>query len=557
MNDIIDTAQAWVNNDPDPVTRNAGQVLIDQGNIDSLIDHFGSRLRFGTAGMRGPLGPGPNRMNRALVRTVAAGLGSYLKKVDPNATQDGVVVGFDGRHGSQEFAADTAAVLMEMGFRVIAFDTVCATPQLAHAIPFLNAAGGVMVTASHNPPQDNGYKVYWRNGAQIIPPHDRGISNAVDAVNTMPALSSKQPEPVPSTVWSNYLDRVLSLRVRPSTGVRAVYTAMHGVGWAPLQAVMNAAGHTDTHPVKEQQDPDGDFPTVAFPNPEEDGALDLAIAHAQSVGADIIIANDPDADRLAVALPDKTGRWRSLTGNEVGVLLAEELLAYGPAHPTRLVATTIVSTTMLRAIAKSHGALCGETLTGFKWLANLSLAHDGPFVLGFEEALGYSIGGVVNDKDGISAALVLMDLASNLKTEGRTLWDALERLYKRHGVYKTHQIAIKMDGAEGAESIEALMRHLREQPPHELADTEVIRMRDVLSRVDLNCKTCESDEVPLPPSNVLEFTLEDHSRVLARPSGTEPKMKLYIEVVGTSHQDAQRRLDEVVDATTALVQSIL
>jgi phosphomannomutase len=557
MNDIIDTAQAWVNNDPDPVTRSAGQDLIDQGNIAVLTDHFGDRLRFGTAGMRGPMGPGPNRMNRALVRQVAAGLGSYLNQVDPQASKDGVVVGFDGRHGSREFADDTAAVLMGMGFRVIAFDTVCSTPQLAHAIPFLNAAAGVMVTASHNPPKDNGYKVYWRNGAQIIPPHDRGISAKIDSVQATPGMSGQRPEAVPSAVWSDYLDRVVSLRVRPTTGVRAVYTAMHGVGWAPLQMVMNAAGHTDVHPVKEQQEPDGDFPTVAFPNPEEDGALDLAIAHAQSVGADIIIANDPDADRLAVALPDKTGRWRSLTGNEVGVLLAEELLAYGAAHPTRLVATTIVSTTMLRAIAKSHGALCGETLTGFKWLANLALAHDGPFVLGFEEALGYSIGGVVNDKDGISAALLLMDLASNLKAEGRTLWDALERLYKRHGVYKTHQISIKMEGAEGAESIEALMRHLREQPPHELADTDVIRMRDVLSRVDLNCKTGESDEVPLPPSNVLEFTLEDQSRVLARPSGTEPKMKLYIEVVGKTHTDAQRRLDEVVEATTALVQSIL
>ena len=548
MENITETARTWIESDPDPVTRAAGQALLDAQDIDALTAHFGTRLAFGTAGMRGALGPGPNRMNRALVRRVAAGLGTYLISVDPKAAEDGVVIGFDGRHGSREFAADSAGVLRSMGIRVYAYDTVCATPQLSHSIPFLGCAAGIMVTASHNPPQDNGYKVYWRNGAQIITPHDKGISAAIDQVMGCPDPGNLTGEAIPSEVWSDYLDRVLSLRVRPQTGVRAVYTAMHGVGWKPLSAVLTASGHTDVHPVLAQRDPDGDFPTVAFPNPEEEGALDLAIEEAQRVGADLIVANDPDADRLAVALQNREGRWHMLTGNQVGALLAEELLAHGPMHPQRLVATTIVSTTLLRRIAEKHGAICGETLTGFKWLANLALAHDGPFVIGFEEALGYSVGEVVRDKDGISATLILLDLASNLKARGQTLWDAWKRIDERYGAHRSTQVAIKMDGADGAEAIQGAMQSLRENPPTELAGSDVMRLRDVQSSVSMDCKTGASTQIPLPKSNVLEFTLEDKSRILARPSGTEPKIKFYVEVVANTSDKAEQRLKEVVAA---------
>ena len=548
MENITEFAQAWIDSDPDPKTQAAGQALLDAGNADAIASHFGARLAFGTAGMRGQLGPGPNRMNRALVRRVAAGLGTYLLSVDPNSAADGVVIGFDGRHGSREFAADSAGVLRSMGICVYLYDDVCATPQLSHAIPFLGCAAGIMVTASHNPPQDNGYKVYWRNGAQIITPHDKGISSAIDQVVGCPDLGDSTGEPIPSAVWSDYLDRVLSLRVRPQTGVRAVYTAMHGVGWNPLSAVLRAAGHTDVHPVVAQRDPNGDFPTVAFPNPEEDGALDLAMEEAQRVGADLIIANDPDADRLAVALQNHDGRWQMLTGNQVGALLAEELLTHGTMHPQRLVATTIVSTTLLRRIADKHGAICGETLTGFKWLANLAILHDGPFVIGFEEALGYSVGDVVRDKDGISAALILLDLASNLKTRGQTLWDALQRIDERYGAHRSTQLAIKMDGVEGAEAIQGAMSALRENPPTELAGSEIKQLRDVQSSVCMDCKTGASTPVLLPKSNVLEFTLDDNSRILARPSGTEPKIKFYVEVVAGTAGAAETRLQEVVAA---------
>ncbi len=548
MENITEFAQAWIDSDPDPKTKSAGQSLLDAGDVDALQAHFGARLAFGTAGMRGKLGPGPNRMNRALVRRVAAGLGTYLLSVDPQSATDGVVIGFDGRHGSREFAADSAGILRSMGIRVYLYEEVCATPQLSHAIPFLGCAAGIMVTASHNPPQDNGYKVYWRNGAQIITPHDKGISAAIDQVAGCPDPGNDTGESIPPSVWSDYLDRVLSLRVRPQTGIRAVYTAMHGVGWKPLSAVLRAAGHTDVHPVAAQRDPDGDFPTVAFPNPEEDGALDLAIQEAQRVGADLIVANDPDADRLAVALQNRDGRWKMLTGNQVGALLAEELLTHGPMHPRRLVATTIVSTTLLRRIAEKHGAICGETLTGFKWLANLAILHDGPFVIGFEEALGYSVGDVVRDKDGLSATLILLDLASNLKARGHTLWDAWQRIDERYGAHRSTQVAIKMDGPEGAEAIQGAMRALRENPPTELAGSEVKQLRDVQSSVSMDCKTGASTQIPLPKSNVLEFTLEDNSRILARPSGTEPKIKFYVEVVGSTAQAAEKRLQEVVSA---------
>jgi phosphomannomutase len=548
MTDLTRTAQAWVDTDPDPKTKAAGAALIAAGNLEVLEDHFGARLKFGTAGMRGRLGPGPNRMNRALVRRVAAGIGLYLREAVSDTEALTVVIGYDGRHGSAEFAADSAGILLKLGFKVYAFDTVCSTPQLAHAVPFLGAAAGIMVTASHNPPEDNGYKVYWGNGAQIIPPHDQGISAAIDRVDGCPIPFDQTPLSIPDAVWSDYLDRVMALRVRPSTGIRAVYTAMHGVGWAPLAQVLSAAGHVDIHPVKAQCEPDGDFPTVAFPNPEEPGALDLAIEEAGRVGADIIVANDPDADRLAVALQDKDGRWTRLSGNEVGALLADELLSYGPATPGRMVATTIVSTILLRKIAHAHGAIAGETLTGFKWLANLALAHDGPFVMGFEEALGYSVGEVVRDKDGLSATLLLLDLASKLKESGQTLWDALDRLDRKYGAHRSTQVAIKMTGTEGASAITGAMSDLRANPPTELAGSDVVQLRDLQSRIVLDCKTGASDTVPLPASNVLEFTLEDGSRVLARPSGTEPKIKLYVEVVCPDAEAAQARLAEVVAA---------
>jgi phosphomannomutase len=530
--------------DPDPVTRAQLSEIIDT-NPDALQELFAARLQFGTAGIRGRMGPGPGQLNRVLVRQVTAGLGAYLLASAPDAARRGVVVGGDARRNSDVFARDVAGVLGAMGFVVHWFAEPLATPNLSHAVTHLGAAGGVMVTASHNPPADNGYKVYWGNGAQIVPPHDAGISAAIDraepgaqAVASLEELrQSGHLRPVPPEVSTAYLTQVLAQRVHPGHPVRAVYTAMHGVGYAPLRKALAAAGHAPVTPVIEQVEPDGAFPTVAFPNPEEKGALDLAKATANASGADVIIAHDPDADRLAVAVPDAhaEGGWRQLTGNEVGLLLAHDLLSHGQQAEPRLVANTIVSSPLLGRIAEGHGARHVETLTGFKWIANAAIDHlaetGGGFVVGFEEALGYSVGPVVRDKDGVSAALVLLDLAGWCKSRGTTLAAHLDALFSEFGLAVSGQRSVKLPGAAGRTHIEAVLAALRADPPTEIGGLAVLRVRDVHTGRMVDCRSGERTAIKLPRSNVLMYDLEGGSRVIARPSGTEPKIKFYVDVI--------------------------
>lgn len=564
--DLDDPIHRWLAADPDPLTRAAGEKLLAENDRALLAAHFGARLEFGTAGLRGALGPGPGRMNRAMVRWATAGFAAHLLDAVPDAQKRGVVVGFDGRHGSRPFAEEAAAVLAGRGVRVMLYDDTVPTPQLGHAVRWLHAAGGVMVTASHNPPQDNGYKVFWEDGAQIVPPHDEAISAAIDALGgpwavTPPSFreiyKSGLVEPVPFAAEAAYVDEVLAERVyRGPTDVRIVYTAMHGVARRMIEAVLDRAGHHDRHVVAEQGDPDPDFPTVAFPNPEEKGALDLALAKAVAVGADVVIANDPDGDRLAAAVPNEAGGWRLLTGNEVGVLLADELLRYGAKHPRRMVATTIVSTGMLARIAAAYGVGYVETLTGFKWIAAEALRFDaagGRFVFGFEEALGYSIGPVVRDKDGVSAALVFCDLVARCKAEGRSVLDRLAELYRAHGLHATRQYSLTLPGAEGAKRILRIMAALRADPPERLAGAGVARIRDLLTSEARVLASGAVEPIGLPTSNVLAFDLADGGRVLARPSGTEPKIKLYFEVraplaEGVSLREAEAAVVARLDA---------
>ncbi len=556
-------ATAWLADDPDARTRAQTQALLDADDVPALEGCFGGRLAFGTAGLRGALGPGPNRMNEANVRRVAAGLGAYLLAGDHGAER-GVVIGFDGRHGSLPFAQATARVLGGLGIPSYLFDGVVPTPQLAHALVQLGCAAGVMVTASHNPPQDNGYKVYWANGAQIVPPHDGGISDAIDTIDglagvAVPALDALQAQglvrPVPPAVLEHYLAAVDALRIYDGpTDLRIVYTAMHGVGAALVDTVLRRHGYDDLHFVAEQRDPDPDFPTVSFPNPEEPGALDLSLALARKVDADILFANDPDADRLAVAVPDGQGGWRQLTGNQVGQLIAAELLASND-RPDRLVATTIVSSGMLAALAEAHGATCVETLTGFKWIANAALAWPGEFVMGYEEALGYSIGPVVRDKDGVSAPLIFADLAARAKAEGATVLDRLAALYRRMGLYATRQKSLTLPGAAGKARIDSLMAALRADPPAEIAGVAVARVRDILTG-QARAANGTVTAIDLPKSNVLAFDLANGSRVLARPSGTEPKLKFYFEVRSTLGADealaaGEARAEVALDALVA------
>lgn len=534
---LRERAAAWMQRDPDPTTRVATERLLASDDEAALEAHFGARLQFGTAGLRGEMGPGPNRMNRLLVQRVTAGLADYLLANLPDARQRGVVVAYDGRILSDVFARDVAGVLAARGLRVHLATGTVPTPFCSFSVVELGAAAGVMVTASHNPPRDNGYKVYWGDGAQIVPPHDDGISEAIDAVEASgPAPSEAQlaalVAPIPREIEDRYFARIHALRVHAHSGVRVVYTAMHGVGRDFVRRALTEAGHHDVHEVVEQAEPDGRFPTVAFPNPEEPGAMDLSLALAHKVGADVVIANDPDADRLAVALPTAEGGYRVLSGNQVGVLFAADLLAHGAGHGRPMVATTIVSTAMLQRLAAAAGADYAETLTGFKWIAHRAMQHDaagGRFVVGFEEALGYSAGSVVRDKDGVSAALLFVDLVAACKAAGRTVWDLLEQLYRTHGLYLGGQHSVKLPGASGQARIQAVLEALRRSPPDTLGGVEVAAERD-LTRGTGRRRDGTPLVIDLPRSDVLAYDLVDGSRVLVRPSGTEPKIKLYFEV---------------------------
>ncbi|WP_399928743.1 phospho-sugar mutase [Streptomyces kanamyceticus] len=509
--ELIARAQAWLAEDPDPETREELAKLIDAEDTAELTARFAGTLQFGTAGLRGELGAGPMRMNRSVVIRAAAGLAAYLKA--KGRTDGLVVIGYDARHKSADFARDTAAVMTGAGLRAAVLPRPLPTPVLAFAIRHLGAVAGVEVTASHNPPRDNGYKVYLGDGSQIVPPADAEIAAEIAAV------ASLHDVPRPEAGWETLDEAVLGAYLARTDAVlapesprtaRVVYTAMHGVGKDTLLAAFDRAGFPAPTLVAEQAEPDPDFPTVAFPNPEEPGAMDLAFATAARTtpAPDLIIANDPDADRCAAAVKDGAD-WRMLRGDEVGALLAAHLVRRG-ARGT--FAESIVSSSLLGRIAEKAGLPYEETLTGFKWIARV----DG-LRYGYEEALGYCVDPEgVRDKDGITAALLLTELASELKERGRTFLDLLDDLALEHGLHATDQLSVRV---EDLSLIADAMRRLREQPPTELAGLPVTKAEDLTRGTDT-----------LPPTDGLRYTL-DGARVIVRPSGTEPKLKCYLEVV--------------------------
>ncbi|HET9657187.1 MAG TPA: phospho-sugar mutase [Kineosporiaceae bacterium] len=552
--DLLRQARAWRDTDPDPDTRAELTDLLTRAGADGhgtvtpagetasalaeLADRFAGMLQFGTAGLRGALGAGPNRMNRVVVIRAAAGLATYLTQRVTGTPR--VVVGFDARHKSDQFAHDTCAVLTAAGCEAMVLPRPLPTPVLAFAVRHLGADAGVMVTASHNPPQDNGYKVYLGgrvcpgpgNGVQIVPPADADISAAIAAVGPLPEV------PLAGDGWHTLDDGVLADYVAGAAAVVApggprdvdlVVTPLHGVGGDTVRRALVAAGFPEPYVVAEQAAPDPDFPTVAFPNPEEPGAVDLAVAAARSRGADLVIANDPDADRCAVAVadpalpdhPDGGPGWRMLRGDELGALLGRHVLARRvregvqtlPDGVAPVVACSIVSSQLLGRIAAGFGFGFGETLTGFKWIARVE-----GLVFGYEEALGYCVAPtLVRDKDGISAALLVAELAAELKAAGRTLLDALDDLHREHGVHATDQLSIRVADlrliAEG-------MHRLRECPPAVLGGGRVVRCDDLAEGAG-----------GLPPTDGLRYRTDHGVRVVVRPSGTEPKLKCYLEAV--------------------------
>lgn len=569
---------AWVTDDPDPVTASELARLLERGRArlddigpgvtptpeqaaragdvqdarDDLADRFAGMLQFGTAGLRGAIGGGPNRMNRAVVIRAAAGLGAYLLgELDGLTPAPRVVVGHDARHGSADFARDTAAVLTAVGIEVLLLPAQLPTPVLSFAVRHLEADAGVMVTASHNPPQDNGYKVYLGGrvvtdsgqGAQIVPPMDSAIAAEIRRVPSVASVPRRAdgwtrlgPEIVDAYVASvgRLADPAPTARAA-AAGLRVVLTPMHGVGGETGRRVLAEAGFTDVQVVPLQAEPDPDFPTVAFPNPEEPGAIDLAVALAAEVDADLVIALDPDADRCGAAVLDPRARthtgtgsaaasgWRMLHGDEVGALLGAETVARlgaagstTEAHPPVL-ANSIVSSRLLGRIARAAGLRHAETLTGFKWIARVT-----DLAFGYEEALGYCVDPArVRDKDGISAALLLAGQAARLKAEGRTLLDVLDDLARRHGLHVSDQLAARFTDLS---RIGETMDRLREQPPATLAGSPVVSVVDLAAGSD-------ADRGGLPPTEGLRLLAADDTRVIVRPSGTEPKVKCYLEVV--------------------------
>lgn len=537
QDDLIARARAWLAEDPDPETADELAKLIGAGDTTELADRFSGMLQFGTAGLRGELGAGPMRMNRNVVIRAAAGLAAYLKAQG----HDGglVVVGYDARYKSADFARDTAAVMTGAGLRAAVLPRPLPTPVLAYAIRHLGAVAGVEVTASHNPPRDNGYKVYLGDGSQIVSPADAEIAAQIDAIAALADVPRAEGgwQDLGDEVLEAYLARTDAVLTPGSPrGVRTVYTAMHGVGKDVVLAAFARAGFPAPVLVAEQAEPDPAFPTVAFPNPEEPGAMDLSFATAARVNPDIVIANDPDADRCAVAVPDAASAsgWRMLRGDEVGALLAAHLVHKGA---TGVFAESIVSSSLLGRIAEAAGVGYEETLTGFKWISRVEGLR-----YGYEEALGYCVDPEgVRDKDGVTAALLVAELASELKEQGRTLTDLLDDLAMEHGLHATDQLSVRV---EDLSVIASAMAALRAEPPVSLAGLRVT------SAEDLNKGTAT-----LPPTDGLRYYLEGDykARVIVRPSGTEPKLKCYLEVVvpvaeASDLLPARTRGQEVLDA---------
>ena len=525
---LITEVQAWIAEDPDPTTAAQLQKWLDEHNESELRKSFAGFLQFGTAGLRGPIRPGPSGMNRAVVARTAAGIAAYMKERNLSS----VVIGRDARYGSEDYTIETAEIMSGAGMKVFILPRPLPTPVLAFATVELGCDVGIMVTASHNPPQDNGYKVYLGGtvdgidyrGSQIVSPTDTSIAQKIDEVTSL----QSQPRGTEWTVLGEeviekYIKQTASLASNPGT-LRIVYSAMHGVGTETLQRVFHKAGFLSPILVESQALPDPDFPTVAFPNPEEPGAIDLSLETAKAFDADLVIANDPDADRCAAAVNDPAAGWRMLRGDELGAIFAESIAR---KKGSGKFANSIVSSSVVKKIAEHYKIEFNETLTGFKWISKIK-----GLTFGYEEALGYAVDpDTVNDKDGISAAIELAQIATDLAAEGKTLLDLLDEIWSRHGFHATEQISIRLTDLS---KVAVILGGLRNNPPQEIAGRAVTSIDDLALPTD-----------GLPPTDGLRIWLAGGVRIIIRPSGTEAKMKCYIEVIEGDSKTAQEVLDQL------------
>ena len=552
------------------------ELLAIKDDEKEIEDRFYKELEFGTAGLRGVIGAGTNRMNKYTVGKATQGLANYILE---QGTQDkGVAISYDSRKMSKEFSTQTALILNANGIKTYLFESLRPVPELSFAVRNLGCTAGVMITASHNPPKYNGYKVYWDDGSQIVSPRDKDIIAKVRAVENYAEIKETTREEAEKQGLFNIVDtsmddkylsvlksKILNPEIVKEQGkdIKVVYTPLHGTGNTVAERLLNEIGLKNVYVVPEQKDPDGNFPTVSYPNPEDKKAFKLALELGEKVDADVVLATDPDADRLGIFAKDaKTGKYMEYTGNMSALLIAEyrieQMKEKGILPANGMFITTVVSSELAKAIAKNYNLECIEVLTGFKNIgAVMKKAEenkDKTYVFGFEESYGCLIGDYARDKDGIAAVMALCEAACYYRAHGKTLWDAMEDIYKKYGYYKETQVSIVMEGAEGAEKIKEMMTNMRNTPVEKIGNSKVLVFKDIEKDIVKDMQTGEISKTGLPKSNVLYYALENDSWCCVRPSGTEPKIKLYMGVKGTSDEDAANKLEELKNAMTAIVK---
>lgn len=559
-------AAHWLKPPYDEETNKLVKELFDAGLYEELTNAFYKDLEFGTGGLRGIMGVGTNRMNKYTIGRATQGLSNYLIKTYPGV-QVKVAIAFDSRNNSASFAQLVADVFSANNIHVFLFDALRPTPLLSFAVRNLKCHAGVMLTASHNPKEYNGYKAYWSDGGQLVPPHDKNVIKEVDAI-VDPSQVNYLPIPenitmVDETMDEVYLDQLVKLSLRPNTVARQndlkiVFSPIHGTGITLVPSALQRWGFTNTQVVAAQEHPDGNFPTVIYPNPEEEEAMSLAMKEGQRIGADVIFATDPDADRVGTAVKNAEGVFQLLNGNQIGSLLVNYVLAakqeQGDMRPGDYIVKTIVTTNLIEAIAKAYQVTCYDTLTGFKYIGELMTQKEGQarYLVGGEESYGYLVGDLVRDKDAVVSAVFIAEMTAYYKDQGKTLYDALIDLYLQHGYYKEKLISLTKTGKAGAEEIKAMMERLRSDPPRELGGIEVAQIKDYQNSESLHVKTGEKSIIDLPKSDVLQFVTIDGDVISARPSGTEPKIKFYCSVKQSlptrgDFANVSRQLDEKLD----------
>jgi phosphoglucomutase len=540
---IMEKVNTWLNGNFDQQTKDE-IVRLQKENPDQLADAFYRNLEFGTGGLRGIMGAGTNRMNKYTVGMATQGYANYLKQSFPDQEVK-VSIAHDSRNNSRFFAETTAGVFAANGIKVFLFDSLRPTPELSFSIRYLKCQGGVVCTASHNPKEYNGYKAYWDDGAQLVPPHDTNVIKEVEKIASVDDVKWSGGENnitiISKDVDEKYMEMVKGLSVYPEIiqkqhDLKIVYTPIHGSGIKLVPEVLKRFGFTNAHIVKEQSEPDGNFPTVAYPNPEEKETMSIGLKNAEQMNADILLGTDPDADRVGIGIKNNHGEWVLMNGNQTAVLafnyMIEARKTKGIAQPNDMVITTIVTTPMINEIAKKNGVSCYNVLTGFKWIAEMIRLKEGKenYIIGGEESFGLMIGDKIRDKDAVSAVALLCEMAAYEKDKGKTLFDKMIELYVDYGFYKENLISITKKGMDGQQQIAAMMESYRNNPPKSINNSDVVKLLDYEKRKGTNLKTGEAWPIKLPESNVLQFILADGSSISARPSGTEPKIKFYFSV---------------------------